>query len=69
MVRRLVGLYLKAYLVRLAHPYPHGDGIDEIGISKRGESSRLAVETTLHPISYTVFEGETHRRYILIADD
>ena len=28
-----------------------------IGISKRGESSRLAVETTLHPISYTVFEG------------
>jgi hypothetical protein len=27
------------------------------GISKRGESSRLAVETTLHPISYTVFEG------------
>ena len=28
-----------------------------LGISKKGESSRLAVETTLHPISYTVFEG------------
>lgn len=37
-----------------------GLGTDNAGISKRGESSRLAVETTLHPISYTVFEGE-HR--------
>nr|XP_019000095.1 uncharacterized protein I203_07253 [Kwoniella mangroviensis CBS 8507]OCF63556.1 hypothetical protein I203_07253 [Kwoniella mangroviensis CBS 8507] len=26
------------------------------GISKKGESSRLAVETTIHPISYTTYE-------------
>jgi hypothetical protein len=38
---------------------PEGSGLHTYasGISKRGESSRLAVETTLHPISYTVFEG------------
>jgi hypothetical protein len=27
------------------------------GISKSGEKNRLAVETTLHPISYTTYEG------------
>ncbi|RXK42052.1 DNA ligase D, 3'-phosphoesterase domain-containing protein [Tremella mesenterica] len=32
-----------------------------LGISKNGESNRLAVETTLHPISYTVFEGSDGR--------
>jgi hypothetical protein len=28
------------------------------GISKNGESSRLAVQTEIHPISYTLHEGE-----------
>lgn len=28
-----------------------------IGMSKDGESSRMAVETTVHPISYTTHEG------------
>jgi hypothetical protein len=27
------------------------------GIDKTGERNRLAVETTLHPISYTTYEG------------
>lgn len=31
---------------------------DLLGMSKDGESSRMAVETTIHPISYTTHEGE-----------
>ncbi|WWC68315.1 DNA ligase D, 3'-phosphoesterase domain-containing protein [Kwoniella pini CBS 10737] len=34
-----------------------------IGISKNGESSRLAVETTIHPISYTTYEGADGRNF------
>ncbi|WWC88204.1 DNA ligase D, 3'-phosphoesterase domain-containing protein [Kwoniella dendrophila CBS 6074] len=34
-----------------------------IGISKKGESSRLAVETTIHPISYTTYEGSDGRKF------
>nr|XP_019050717.1 DNA ligase D, 3'-phosphoesterase domain-containing protein [Kwoniella bestiolae CBS 10118]OCF29647.1 DNA ligase D, 3'-phosphoesterase domain-containing protein [Kwoniella bestiolae CBS 10118] len=34
-----------------------------IGISKKGESSRLAVETTIHPISYTTYEGADGRNF------
>ncbi|WVQ96993.1 DNA ligase D, 3'-phosphoesterase domain-containing protein [Kwoniella sp. CBS 9459] len=34
-----------------------------IGISKNGESSRMAVETTIHPISYTTYEGADGRGF------
>ncbi|WWC96621.1 DNA ligase D, 3'-phosphoesterase domain-containing protein [Kwoniella sp. B9012] len=34
-----------------------------LGISKKGESSRLAVETTIHPISYTTYEGADGRNF------
>ncbi|OCF31875.1 DNA ligase D, 3'-phosphoesterase domain-containing protein [Kwoniella heveanensis BCC8398] len=34
-----------------------------IGISKNGESSRMAVETTIHPISYTTYEGADGRHF------
>ncbi|WVR05563.1 DNA ligase D, 3'-phosphoesterase domain-containing protein [Kwoniella sp. DSM 27419] len=34
-----------------------------IGISKYGESSRMAVETTVHPISYTTYEGADGRNF------
>jgi hypothetical protein len=42
-----------------------------VGMSKKAEKNRLAVETTLHPISYTVHEGEAglhqiHGRSMLI---
>ena len=30
----------------------------DVGISKTGEANRMAVQTSLHPISYTTFEGE-----------
>lgn len=32
-----------------------------LGISRTGEANRMAVETTLHPISYTVYEGADGR--------
>lgn len=32
-----------------------------LGMSKSGEAHRLAVQTTLHPISYTTFEGSDGR--------
>ncbi|WRT66003.1 DNA ligase D, 3'-phosphoesterase domain-containing protein [Kwoniella shivajii] len=34
-----------------------------IGISKNGEANRLAVETTVHPISYTTYEGSDGRNF------
>ncbi|WVF70983.1 DNA ligase D, 3'-phosphoesterase domain-containing protein [Kwoniella sp. CBS 6097] len=34
-----------------------------IGISKNGESNRMAVETTIHPISYTTYEGADGRNF------
>jgi len=56
MDRRSVGQYPRDCLVRCQVQTELC--LTAAGISKRGESSRLAVETTLHPISYTVFEGQ-----------
>ncbi|KAK8865594.1 hypothetical protein IAR55_000738 [Kwoniella newhampshirensis] len=36
-----------------------------LGISRSGEANRLAVETSLHPISYTTYEGSDGRTFSL----
>lgn len=36
-----------------------GGAADLAGMDKKGESSRMAVQTTIHPISYTTHEGRS----------